>query len=419
MFRSDGNVFTFSGNVGGDPLPVLAALHTVLTKQGYSDVVLDFDQATFVSAPYILPIVVMCRKYRLSDFDFDLILPSLSTGARLLQNTDWAHLIDPKTYGSMAGASKRNLSATAFATATQAHDAVDTSIRMVLGLVSGLDRSRIVALQWAIDEVVDNVLNHAASPVGGIIQVMTYPKRKQIEFYVCDAGMTIPRSLRQSEYGYDNDAIALRQAINEGVTKNKQTNRGNGLFGTFRCCEVSGGEFDILSGNVSLKNRPASRYQSATTIVKTAPIPFNGTFVRACINWDYNRLLEEALVFKGKAHVPSFDIIEKYYEADDDSILFKVKEESYSFGTREAGRESRNKAVNLMDNFTVPVTFDFEEVFVISSSYADEVFGKLLVELGEDRFNTLCRFTNMDRTIKLLIDRAIRQRLPEANQASN
>jgi len=419
LFRSDGNVFSFSGNVGDDPLPTLAALHTVLMKQGYQDVVLDFSNATFVSAPFMLPIIVMCRKYRLDGLDFELILPTLSTGARLLQNTDWAYLIDSENYGSMATANRRNLSATVFENATQAHAAVDTSIRMMMGLVTGLDRNRISALQWAIDEVVDNVLNHAASPVGGIIQVMTYPKRRQIEFYVCDAGMTIPRSLRQSEYGYDNDAIALRQAINEGVTKNKKTNRGNGLYGTFRCCEVSGGEFDILSGRVALRNRPESRYHRASTVVNTATIPFNGTFVRACINWDYNRLLEEALVFRGRAHTPSFDIIEKYYEADDDSMLFKALEESPSFGTREAGREARYKAENLMDNFTIAVTFDFAGVHVISSSYADEVFGKLLVELGEDKFNTLCRFTNMDRTVKLLIDRAIRQRLPEAPQSGS
>lgn len=413
MFKSDGNVLAFSGSVSGDPLPVLAALHTIIVKQRYEDIILDFEQATFVSAPFILPIVMMCRRYRLDNIDFELILPSLQAGARLMQNTDWAHLIEPEKYGSMAGANLRNLSATAFVNAAQSHEAVDFSIRVMMGMVSGLDRNRISALQWAIDEVVDNVLNHAGSPVGGILQVMTYPKRRQIEFYVCDAGVTIPQSLRSSAYGFNNDAIALRESINEGVTKNKQTNRGNGLYGTFRCCEVSGGEFDILSGRVALHNRPASRHQSAYTNVRTSAIPFNGTFVRACISWDYHRLLEDALVFKGKAHVPSFDIIEKYYEADDDSILFKANEESPSFGTREAGREARTKAENLMNNYSVPVTFDFRDVNVISSSYADEVFGKLLLEVGTDKFNVLCRFTNLNRTVKLLIDRAVRQRLPE------
>jgi anti-sigma regulatory factor (Ser/Thr protein kinase) len=418
MFRSDGNVLAFFGSVSGDPLPVLAALHSIINKLGYEDIILDFEKATFVAAPFILPIVTMCRRYRLDNIDFELILPSLPAEARLMQNTDWAHLIEPEKYGSMGGANQRHLSATSFVNATQSHEAVDFSIRVMMGMVNGLDRSRISALQWAIDEVVDNVLNHAGSPIGGIMQVMTYPKRRQIEFYVCDAGATIPYTLRHSEYGYTNDAIALRDSIREGVTKNKETNRGNGLFGTFRCCEVSGGEFDILSGRVALHHRPDSRYHKTFTNVRTSTIPFQGTFVRACINWDHHRLLEEALVFKGRPHVPSFDIIEKYYEADDDSILFKATEESSSFGTREAGRESRTKVENLMNNFTTPVTFDFANVHVVSSSYADEVFGKLLVGLGRNKFDSLCRFTNMNSTVKLLIDRAVNQRLSEANDGN-
>jgi hypothetical protein len=67
-----------------------------------------------------------------------------------------------------------------------------------------------------------------------------------------------------------------------------------------------------------------------------------------------------------------------------------------------------------MSNFSVPITFDFSDVSVISSSYADEVFGKLLLEMGENNFQKLCRFSNLDTTVKLLVDRAVRQRLGEA-----
>lgn len=416
MFRNEGNYLNFFGSVSGDPRPALAALHNIIVKQGYRDVYLNFADATFVSAPFIIPIVMMCRRYRLDSIDFELALPSAPDGARLMQNTDWAHLIEPERFGSMIGINRRNMSATSFETSAEAHAAVDATLRLIIGALSGLDRSRIAALEWAIAEVVDNVLNHASSPVGGIMQVMAYPRRRQIEIYVCDAGITIPRSLRQSEYGYDNDAIALRDAIREGVTKNKHTNRGNGLYGTSRCCEVSGGEFDILSGNVELINRPASRHRSAFTTVRTSAIPFNGTFVRACINVDYEKLLEQALVFRGSPHKPSFDIIEKLYEDDDDVIVFKAIQESASFSTREAGREARTVAANLMNNYSTPIRFDFEGVTVVSSSYADEVFGKLLVEMGEDRFGALCRFSNVDDTVKLLIDRAIRQRLEESKE---
>ena len=57
------------------------------------------------------------------------------------------------------------------------------------------------------------------------------------------------------------------------------------------------------------------------------------------------------------------------------------------------------------------------EVQLISSSFADEVFGKLFIGLGPIRFGQLCRFTNIDTTVQKLIDRAIEQRMKAGDQA--
>ena len=119
-----------------------------------------------------------------------------------------------------------------------------------------------------------------------------------MEFYVCDAGITIPRSLRAGRPDIRDDPSALRQAIEEGVTSNKLTNQGNGLYGTFKCCEVSGGEFDVLSGAVFLRHKPSELR------VGRSPIPFSGTYVRASIGYDFEKLLERALIFGGRAHNP-------------------------------------------------------------------------------------------------------------------
>lgn len=244
------------------------------------------------------------------------------------------------------------------------------------------------------------------------MQVVTYRAQRCVELIVCDAGITIPRSLRQSKLGISDDATALRKVIEEGVTRNSQTNQGNGLYGTFKCCEVSGGEFDIISGAVVLRHKPGQ------LSVGRSAIPFGGTFVRALIRYDYEQLLERALVFGGHAHDPAFDYVERYYEGDDDAISFVVGTELNSFGSREAGRLARTKIVNLMNGGRASVEFDFKGVRLISSSFADEVFGRLFVDLGPIRFSQLCRFKNVDPTVQGLIDRAIAQRMrlgqPEA-----
>lgn len=405
MFRTENNHLHFIGNTGGDVLPITAALHNLIHKQGYSDITLNFSKAGYLDAKLMLPLVTMARFYRLRNVDFDIIEPEEVKSQRLLQNTNWAHLIDPGKYDARDDRNQLHLSAIQYATADDQFRAVDRSMDVILKNLNGLDRSRLKALEWSLNEITDNVLNHADSPIGGIVQVMTFPKKQLVEFYVCDSGVSIPRSLRQAKPQIATDSVALRQAIEEGVTRNSQTNQGNGLFGTFKCCQVSGGEFYVLSGNVSLSHRPGEINTS------TNSIPFHGTFVRAAINYGFEQLLEKALIFKGKPHNPAGDYIERVYQAAGEEVTFRVNTELSTFGSREAGKIARTKIENLMDKGSTAIIFDFMDLHLISSSFADEVFGRLFVELGPIKFSQLCKFTNVDPTVQTLIDRAITQRM--------
>jgi STAS-like domain of unknown function (DUF4325) len=56
------------------------------------------------------------------------------------------------------------------------------------------------------------------------------------------------------------------------------------------------------------------------------------------------------------------------------------------------------------------IGIDFSDVPIISSSFADEVFGKLFAELGPLGFMKAFEFRKVDSTIQGLINRAIEQR---------
>jgi len=56
------------------------------------------------------------------------------------------------------------------------------------------------------------------------------------------------------------------------------------------------------------------------------------------------------------------------------------------------------------------IQIDFDDVPVISSSFADEVFGKLFMDLGPVAFVRSVDFRNINSTVQSLIDRAILQR---------
>jgi hypothetical protein len=405
MFRSESNHLYFSGPTGDDVLPVVAALHNLVHKQGYKDVILDFQKSGYLDPKFMLPLVATARLYRIEKVDFELIEPEDLQSARMLQNTNWAHLIWPEKYDARDERNQMHLSAVQYSTAGDQFAAVDRSIDVILKSVGGLDRGRLKALEWSLNEITDNVLNHAESPMGGLVQVVTFPKKHLVEFYVCDGGIGIPQTLRQGRPQLTDDVSALRQAIEEGVTRNPNTNQGNGLFGTFKCCEVSGGEFDIISGYAGLKHRPGRLHTSRNAI------PLRGTFVRASINYGFEQLLEKALIFKGRAHIPAGDYIERIYQNSADEIRFSVNDELSTFGSREAGKLARNKIENLMDCGRASIIFDFSGIHLISSSFADEVFGKMFVDLGPIKFGQLCRFENVDSTVQNLIDRAISQRM--------
>lgn len=406
---TESNTLHFPKSCSGDPLPVAAALHGMIIKSGYSDIVLDFSEVEFFSPSFMLPLVTLCRDYRSSKIDFEIKLPRMAKSLNLLVNSNWGFLILPEKFSDRSEANQRHLSALQFKTADDHFAAVDKSMNLILQTAAGLKRDMLKALEWALNEVSDNVLNHSESKVGGILQVITFPIRHRVDFYVVDSGVTIPASLRSARF-VSTDEEALGLAITEGVTRNSETNQGNGLYGTSRIAEMSGGEFEILSGNAHLT---FARKQLRTS---HHTIPFKGTFVKASIDYSHEKLLEKALIFNGKPHTPANDFVDRVYSNDNAASVFVVKKELHSFGSREAGRAGRIKITNLMEGNARPVICDFSGISLISSSFADEVFGKLFVELGPLAFSRLCQFQNVDSTVRGLIDRAVLLRIKQTVQ---
>jgi anti-sigma regulatory factor (Ser/Thr protein kinase) len=71
------------------------------------------------------------------------------------------------------------------------------------------ERTQLKALEWALNEITDNVLNHAESPIGGLVQIQSFPSRSRVTFYVADAGLGISHSRRQlREIGLEAKRIA-------------------------------------------------------------------------------------------------------------------------------------------------------------------------------------------------------------------
>lgn len=147
-------------------------------------------------------------------------------------------------------------------------------------------------------EITDNVLTHARTETGGLVQVTTFERTsRRVEFVVCDAGATIPATLRETHGEINSDTQALERAIREGITRDKSIGQGNGLFGTFQVCQLSKGSFHVHSRHANL-----SYDEHRGLHVKTEQIPYSGTLVVAMVDCSRPGVLQEALRFGGTRH---------------------------------------------------------------------------------------------------------------------
>ncbi len=276
-----------------------------------------------------------------------------------------------------------------------------------------LPRDIISGLEWSINELTDNVLNHSLSDIGGFVQATTYPHHRTIAFAVVDGGQGILSSLKEGIPTLRTDAQAIGEAIKAGVTRNPKFGQGNGLAGSLRVTTMTGGSFEITSGLGRLLTTESETMKSQRTEFQN----YQGTIIAGQLKIKKDFSVSKALVFNNGKEYKPVDMIEIIYEMDDrNALMLKMKDETTGFGTRHSGEQIRTKIVNLMNaEPTYPLIIDWEGVPVISSSFADEVIGKLFLRLGAMAFASKLRNINMEPLITALLDKAVSQRLTQAN----
>jgi anti-sigma regulatory factor (Ser/Thr protein kinase) len=299
IYRDQNRIFFAGTFTIGDLLASLATLHQAV-QAGYERITLDFGACIAAFAGPVLAICAQAMKLRGSDVSFEVVLPRHPELAKLFRNANWAHFLAPEQNPPSQFRGFTQVPATHFTDATEQLQAVNRIVNGILGAIPDLDRRELAALEWSVNEITDNVLVHSQSQIGGLVQVSTFQRvKKRVEYIVVDAGVGIPRTLRQSHPALSSDAAALEQAIREGVTRDKSIGQGNGLFGSYQICSHSMGSFQLESGHgkLAFSEREGLR-------VSSEKVPFDGTLVMAQINFSDPRLLEEALRFGGTAARP-------------------------------------------------------------------------------------------------------------------
>lgn len=265
------------------------------------------------------------------------------------------------------------------------------------------------SIEWSLNEVMDNVIQH--SKIGcGYVMGQLHPTSKNIAFAVFDSGQGIFNSLKDSVHKPRKTVDAITLAIQEEVTRDKKVGQGNGLFGLHSIIKQGQGKLVITSGNGSYSYNEVDirTYDNLPYLSKETP----GTIVDFQLNYEKDMALDKALVFRGSQY--NFTSIHfEEYEDEYGKIVYNVKDESEGTGTRVSAARVKNDILNIIEEHKKPITLDFGQVSVISSSFADELLAKLFMELGLFQFNNLIRIKGLDHTMQTILQRSVLQRIIE------
>ena len=372
-------------------------------------VTVNFKYVRKVFSDGMLPVICIIDDLRETGVHVKVQLPEDYETRRLFRSVNWAHYLSPEQYDKSDSIYDRHLVTRRFENAEEQQKSVNDFMDVVLRTMK-IPKDIISGLEWSINEITDNVLNHSESKHGGIIQASTHYKDNKILFAVADSGIGILKSMQEGYPELRTELDAIGEAIKAGVTRNPKIGQGNGLAGSLRVATMTGGSFEILSGNGRL----------IITEDKTIRKPvqrarYSGTLVSGEINIIDDFSISEALSFDNFENYYPLDIIDLKYEVpESDCLLLRMKEESTGFGSRKSGFQIRNKILNLLTaKERLPIIVDWDGVPVVSSSFADELMGKLFIGMGAMTFSAMVKNKNLEGLVKNLLDKAVAQRLTQ------
>lgn len=265
-----------------------------------------------------------------------------------------------------------------------------------------LGKGVLCCIEWILNEIMDNVLQHSESGYGYVMAQM-HRQNKHLSFCVVDLGIGIYESLKSIDNAPQDAKQALGKAVQENVTRDKSVGQGNGLWGLKNVVELNGGTLRIISNN--------AEYIFHDDIKISDKFIFdigqfnNMTIIDVQINYAEDTALSAAL----NGH----EFTDMWLDNREigDSINISIAEESIGTGTRKAGEKMRNKIEYSLRESKKIVEVDFDNIGVISSSYADELLGKLVEKYGISYILSRMRLKNMSHEIMMIINRSVVQRM--------
>ena len=269
-----------------------------------------------------------------------------------------------------------------------------------------LEAGVIQSLEWCMNEAIDNVLQHSMAKKG-FVMAQQHKQIKSFSFCVFDSGIGIFNSLCNTKHAPKTVLSAIQLAMKERITRDEKIGQGNGLWGLSQIIKETSGKLQISSGG--------ARYTYSNgkeETIKSGDFNLGQEQGTTMIDFqlDYSSPIDIAGALNGYAPV---DIWAEQRENDKGDIVLDVANESNGTGTRQSAEKIRNIVLNLLKEGYTAINLDFENVGMLSSSFADEFVGKLIANMGFSRFMQHITISNLNGFNSAIINRSVGQRMAQ------
>ncbi len=267
-------------------------------------------------------------------------------------------------------------------------------------------------LSWCMNEILENVFIHSGANCG-YIMVQVHNRKKVVNVSVFDTGCGLFKSLAKSdEFRPANEMESIKMAVEKGVTENRQLGQGNGMYGLGKIIKENKGHLLISTGHCSIEYD----YETGKeTEREGAPILSKENLgTRIDFTIQYQRKTD---IIKALDGYKPYEVLERDLEdieLEDGSVLYKVLENAREdVGSRSSGKAIRTELFNLAKTTPKTIYLDFSGIDIITSSFADEMIGKMVSLIGFSQFSCRFRIIHANEYVSASIDRAVAIRQKE------
>jgi hypothetical protein len=267
-------------------------------------------------------------------------------------------------------------------------------------------REFVPALEWVVYETIDNIRLHADTPVPGAVCAQYFPSKRRMDVAICDVGQGITSSLEGQLEPWQGTGEVIKKALERGVTRDKEVGQGNGLPGALGIAKANQGTFRLWTDDVvyNVEGGEERGFQKRPSVDGTGVV----------VRFDTTNPVHPSDTFLGQ---PGWTYIKDEAQRLNLEDRVKVAEDCISTGAREPAKGLRRKIQNLLPDMQRPLVLDFEGVGGASSSFLDELLGRLVDTLGQETFDQKIRLVNMPDEMVDMANVVVGQRVEDDHDA--